>query len=454
MKKLLALLLALLLPAAALAETYELTLMLDVDEMVMKPLMTAVLEGVTISEDVSNETIVDVMLQLLNNTGVKLKTQEDASAIELIVSGVSLLDLVIHAQDDHLVTTSSLLPKYAIVADDAGNDASLAAAAELNSADWPGLAAALCETFQTWFDALEPSVERGSFLGDAYEGGTVCTTYILTDSDLAGLVRLLLTYDVRSVAAAFLTAYGLDGASLLTSFDALNDRVADEDRYAYVLRLVEDDAGAFVGLSLTVFDETAQVSTLSLGKTAKAWKLVWGMSMSGEHADQNYWLAATYSYSEITNRGYHAGAITEWQGDKDSAYAYVAATEEPLSSASWNLNTIRNGKRTTFSGSIAEETYLGQLGLSGTYVSQPLALDCKLSVYDSGVSCLDLNVDFHICDPIPALDDTYTLISAAASEDAEAYADAMDALNTMLAVRLLKVLPLDKLLPLINRFAF
>lgn len=443
MKKLLALLLAFLLPAVALAETYELTLMMDVNQDYLKEALSSISES---SGDA--ETLVDTLLSLMDNTGVAMKCQEDALAIELLVSGEVLADFMLYQAEDRVIITSSLLKEYALVSEaEALTDEAAENVALLDAVDWSSLAGTLGSTLLDWFDALEPTVETGSFIGDAYEGGTVCTTMILTDSDIAGLVKQLLTDDLRSILSAALTLCGVDGEAVLAEFDTLNDRVADEDRYAYVLRIVEDDQEAFVGASLTIFEELAQVATLSLGRNGKEWKLVYGMGLDVPGNSVNYWLDATYSNTTTGSHSYSGGSITDWSGDKESSYAYVIETTEPLSKANWYFNTSRSGELITFDAGISEELSLGSIGLSGSAVTSPPALDCTLSLYDTGVSFMEIDVDFGSCAPLPALDETFTQVSMNDPADAEAYADAINGLSAMLLVRLMKVLPVDERLP-------
>lgn len=281
MRRLLAFMLALLLPVCAMAETHGLSVAFEADEALLN---SYVRQWLALGADTlpgNLDLYVQLVQRVLNGASMRTASQEDAVYVEVNLSGGKLLDMTVHALDGTSCMTSSMLGNNALVEKvDATeqNDA----IGELN---WAVLGSSIEQAFETWFAAMEPTTSRGAFAGDAYEGGTQCITWSFTDVDIAALASAIMTEDVRKAAAAVMSAYGLDSEDLLARFDELNAKVADEDVYLYILRVVKNDADEIIGASLTVVEEVTQVATISLGFEGEGVRLVAGFGLN----QQNYW---------------------------------------------------------------------------------------------------------------------------------------------------------------------
>ena len=114
MKKLLALLLALLMPVSVLAETYEVSLSLATDEALFSQYVKQMIVMDSTGENVDPDKLAVAVARILNGLGFSMKVQEDAAAIDIQLGGASVLDMVVHTEQDATLMTSSLLPGYCL----------------------------------------------------------------------------------------------------------------------------------------------------------------------------------------------------------------------------------------------------------------------------------------------------------------------------------------------------
>lgn len=442
MKRILALLLALLLPGCAVAETYGFSLSVDVDEAAfvscVKP--TLVRESQLAAYD--PDVLAAVLAKCLNGLDVEVKSQEDAASLKVSLSKGDMLDLTCHATDEALYYTSPMLAGHALWAE---MDAEDEIDELIAKTDWKSVMSGVMESVENWLSNFEPTVSGGVFDGDAYEDGTRCITWSLTDMDIAALQDGMMTDELRGFIRE-LGSIGLDAAALLGGFDALNARVADEDTYLYILRAVTNDAGEFVGASLTILEENTQVATASLGMKGNAIKLVVGLGLH----EQNYWWEFSAKQTQQENISYLSGISREWVADKAESFSYVSATNAPLATYQLRCTLTRTGERILWDGSLSmgsESSSTPLCSIKGSYSPANGAFDCSVAL-GGKVPFLRLNIRFGQVEPIPAMDASLKLCSMTSNADAALFAELTDKFAAKFMARLIKLLPMDLIMTL------
>ena len=148
--------------------------------------------------------------------------------------------------------------------------------------DFGSVLADLRDCVETWSAGVPCKIEHGAYVGDLFEDGVQCETYLVDDRDLSLLADLLLDklkgYDLP--LEAFAEMY-LNGEHPLALVRSSVHQVSLENRYAYQLRRILDADGQLLCLSLTVLDNGVQVSTLSAAPLEHGVKLLWGYGMQG-----------------------------------------------------------------------------------------------------------------------------------------------------------------------------
>ncbi len=446
MKKLLALLLALLLPCCAAAETYELSVSVELDEELFSLYAS---EMVQLDPELSAydpDKLMDVVVKCLDGAGICIAAQANAAALTLNLAGGELMQLVLHMAEDAVYMTSPMLSGYAIV----GDAADKLLAEQIVSTDWETLLTGVKRALDGWRSELVAAESAGVFSGDAYEGGTKCMTWVLSDKDIAALVSALATDELRALAVPVLESVRLDAAELLAQFDALNEKVAEEDKFLYMLRIVSNDAGEYVGASLTVLDEKSQLATVSLGLTETELKLVVGMGLD----EQNYWWEFTGKKSQIQKNTYLSGTSREWIADKLEGFSYVCATNAPLSDYTWRCTVTNLGNRYIWNGNISVGDvvyYEYLLSFSGSYVMKTNALDCSISLGGAPYEPVKLNIQYGPVKEIAQFDNTLQLCSLSDPADAALYQELVEKFSASIMARLIKLLPMDLIMTM-NEF--
>ncbi len=454
MKKLLSMLLAMMLPLCAAAETYSLSVMIDTDSVLFPMyLKQALLEQPDIIPADEVEVCVATMQHLMDGLGLQLTMQDNAVAMDMQAAGENLLDVVAHAAEDAIYFTSSLLPGYALtesVTLNAADEQVLQSACE--AVNWEHVCNTVTEAVNAWLAALKPTVSTGSFAGDAFEGGTVCTTWVITDSDLTALVSAAATQELRGALSNVFAAMNADATVFFAQFDEKNAAVADADTYLYILRMVDDDAGNLCGMSLTIFRDADQVATLSLGVTQKEMKLVLGLGL----ADQNYWWQFTAKKNQRNNIIFLSGTSREWMADKLQSFPYVCTANAPLSEYEWHCNVTKSGNRYLWDASVYEDNdradYRYLFSSSGSINSKGKQLDGSISWGDSPYVPLTLKIKFGPAEAIAPLDPALQHCSVSAEEDAKLSHELSNRFTAALMARLIKLLPLDVVL-MINQLS-
>ncbi len=446
MNKMLALLLVLMLPFGALSETYGVSFSIDTDEQLFYDyLRTELISLSDTAYDAQLDTTIRLIQKLLDGFAVELAMQDDAVAVIIQMGGGNLLDMVFHAEEDELAITSSLIDGYALIEDMAkGSRGEGATEDALGTLNWPSLLDAARNEVSQWIDNLNPVVTEGSFVGDAFEGGTKCKTWALTDRDIADLIARVVSGDVREAISLALTAMGFDAEEMLAGFDELNDRVSADNMYQYLVRSVSNDTGELVGVSLTIYTKSAQLATVSMGLKDKAFELVFGFGLQ----DQNYWCEFTANRSGKGNLTMLSGKSTEWVAEKNQGFAYVQKRISPVSNMAWYCNVTQSGKRYLWDASVYEgdkANYAYYCSSAGTVNPSTGVLDCSFSIGDAPYTPLTLNVQCGPVEEIPSLDGT---IERCSVDNQPKYQELMEQMSAAFVARMLKLIPLDILLQL------
>ena len=409
MKKLLAILLALLLPLAAAADSDGICITVETEEAAFLQFAKALLmldpamDAATAAQDAA------LFQKLLDGLALDMTVQDNAAEMELRIGEQRLIDMTVYDDGQGTYLTSSMLPGYALKTTAA---APAADAAALDQIDWAGALQSAYPAAEAWLSSLEAQESRGVFIGDAYEGGVKCKTWTITDMDIAALVAAVMTEDVRTAVETLLSANGLDGKALIQQLDELNDKVAEDNSTVYILRAVTDGQDGLVGLSLAVVQNDVQVATASLGTEDASVRLVIGLGLQQE----NYWGEWTFTPVYDADAAWALkGTVREWSGSKDEAFASVSAEKEPVLAHDWLFRLHE-----------AEDAYA-----------------CEFEIGFRGETALRINLSVSPAEDIPTMDANLQICDTDDSGDQELHQKLLNQFSAALMARLIKVLPLQ-----------
>lgn len=446
MKKLLALLLAFLLPCCAFAETREVTVRVSTDDAVFAAYAKEILQKLPGITAETQEKYVQVLCALLKDTRFTAIAQADAESVDISIGGKPLLDFVVYSQGNASYLTTSMLPGYALLEKNSDPQLSQNGPSQLNEAALSAIAVSVENAVSAWMNSLEPMISYGSFQGDAYSGGAKCTTWLLSDRDIAALVSAMATEEVRAAVTQMLREAGADAVQLLQQFDDLNDRVSKADAYKYILRVVHDDEDRFVGLSLTILEGAEQLATVSFGKQQKELRLVIGLGLG----NQNYWREYILQGSSQNDLLDFKGFIREWVANKAEAFSSVSATSMPVQTFSWGLNISQSDSRYLWDASLYEgvtnDSDRKLISCTGSFTPAEKALEAELSLVRSSSTPLKVQLAMKPAKEILPLDSSIVVCSASNPADAERYAELNKQLSYELTRRFVTLLPMDLLL--------
>lgn len=451
MKRLLALLIALLLPTAALAQASCTEWLMTVDETLCAQIYAA--SG--LFDEKQAERLSAALAKVMNGLGVRVITQDNGGALEMVMAGKTVADFTALEQDDQLIITSTLAPGYAMTLPaqqlTAENDALETLLAQV---EWAQLVSGAADALMQTADCIEVTTTRGSFSGDAYEGGVYCTAIRLDDSDVSALLSSLLTEDVRALVTALCQAMELDAESLLAEVDALNQRVAQENAYEYLIRLVSDETGRMIGVSAVVMHGTEQLATLSVGLGEQELRIVAGTGMG----EENYWLDLVIVADDSDEKAILAvkGTVREFLGAKDQDFRMAAAlAADFLASTVWTakVSSYQNGvtwaftQNTTYSGGETVE----RVTLTGMTIREDTVI-CTAKLALNNAEYMTLAFSRKPCEPVTADYSGLTLCDLSVDDQAQEalLEEISEDLGMNLVLRLLEVLPLDVLTMLMN----
>lgn len=321
MKKCLICLLAamlLLFPGISLAQeqhAYQLTMGWEADADGLSELFTAWDEV----DQATVPTLAQGLQELLNGISVTAGLQDDAGWLSCSLSGDELISLSLHETSDAVYFLFNLLPGYVMTQtfDQLDVAAAEAYAQSISEIDWESLEVSLLGEFDSWLDSITVTSAAGSFIGDAYEGGTMRNTFRLDDRDLSLLLDGLALRVEQALPAE---APGWD--DLIAEVRETTHEAALSNTYSYIIHQVLRDNGSVAGYSFVVLEEETQVATLSVSE-GEPFRLVLGLGYGG----CNHYLELTASalpadeghlyglhialYNDKTRGGYHAAKLAE-----------------------------------------------------------------------------------------------------------------------------------------------
>ena len=432
MKKLLALLLALFLPAGGMAEAIQLKFSLRADEALLPRMIRNAVQYVTGANASLLEQYASMFQVFLRDITISTVYQADAVAIDAVVNGVKLLDIKTFTSDNEIQLTSGFFPGYVLVD-----------TYEAERMSPPEMEAELLEVFRSWTEGLERAEMRGVFAGDAYEDGTKCTAWTLSDSDIASLMTAMMLLELREVIK------DCEGQEeFLVKFDDANQRVAKENRFAYLLRRVTNDQDELVGLSATVFEHEKQLATVSAGFQDNEIRLVVGLGLK----DQNYWSEVILTKSQREKTTYVKGEVREWTAGKNQSFAYAAQANAPAASYSLNCIVTDYGSRMLWDAHVytglKAEVEKEVMAISGKFNQKDASVEADFHFKENAKEYLVLSVSKSAAAPIdqPAADAVRYNVQNPAHADM--YEEIARSFVLSLTSRLLQIFPLDVFLTL------
>ena len=293
MKRFAAMLLALLmlLPGISHAEEegYSVSVTFSMDREAAGSMLTSMLggepSGLDSMAEALSEMIGSIVLKASGLSSEQLTQVDlridlmDSPVVDMLMSTDNLSGTVRLASD-------SLWPGHALVSAMTAEEmaATLSMQEAWEKTDFRSVLADLRGCLEAWSAGVPCKTEHGAYVGDLFEGGVQCETYLVDDRDLSLLTDMLLDkmegYDLSF--EAFAEMY-LNGEHPLALLRGSVHQVALENRYAYQLRRILDAEGQILCLSLTALDGGTQVSTLSAAPVAHGVKLLWGYGIQGEN---------------------------------------------------------------------------------------------------------------------------------------------------------------------------
>lgn len=442
MKKLLAILLILMLPICAIADTRELTIRVETNEIPFQQVLRDAFKSVPTLTDGGTAVYVQLIHHVLNGLEVNIKSQKDAFQLTTALKGVPFVDLKQYSTAAESRLTSTLLPGYAILLKNHSHYDDQ----ERVKADDAVLS--VLEAIDTWLGYFEPTMVNGSFHGDAYEGGVWCTTVSFTDSDIAALLSSISTQEVRSAFIQMLSPLGKDASEILDAYDAENARVADEDAHMYLLRIVSNEEKKPIGASLTIIRELEQIATVSLGFINETITLVIGLGLD----QQNYWCELTAVKNQNENITYWSGRNREWLVSKAESFAYAKANRQAVFCSTWHCSISTSGERQLWDGAAyqGENRDAEQRMFSFSGKSLPASEEIEGEIVFGSPSNVLLSMTIHAGNAETIAHEQMELhtCSPSAPEDEALYHDLLNQFAAAVTARLVKILPLELLIDL------
>ena len=441
MKRLWALLLAMLLPACAFAETYGVSMSLGLDETVFIQAFKQIIQEELSDEAINTDALAGAAARTLNGIGFSAAFQRDAALLQIQLAGSDLADLSVQSCEDGWYIASSLLGQYVLKED---------AVRAYPVVSGERIADSALKAISDWWLAFEPVAAAGVFSGDAYEGGTRCKTWMISDIDVAALVSSLASNEMRYALSVLLNTVGLNGVEILSEFDRINEQVADANRFSYMLRIVTDDADQLVGISLGVYDGQTEVATLSLGTADDDLRMVVGLGLK----DQNYWWEFDGKRSQHQNNVQLSGVSREWIADKAESFSYVKKTNAPVSQYQLTATVTQSGNRWLWDGSISP---LSGVTSNTVYASSGMInhdsglLECNISLGDTAHKTVWMTLSMGPAEQIVTDHEAKTICSITDPADAALLDELASKTTATLLARLIKLLPMDLIMTL-NQF--
>ncbi|MGN1367485.1 MAG: hypothetical protein ACI4WX_01335 [Aristaeellaceae bacterium] len=454
MKKLLAWLLAFMLPCCVLAETSAVTLEVSADGKLFPAYAAEVLQRLPGMTAEAREAYTQLLHALLKDTKLTAAVQDDAASVDIMLSGNTLLDVVVHDTANISYLTTSLLPGYTLAEVQADTQLQKNGPSQLDEAALNAMADSVVTAVTDWSKALKPAVSYGAFEGDAYTGGTKCTTWVLSDQDIAALVSAVATEEVRAAVIQLLRGSGADAMQLLQRFDALNEQVAKVNAYEYILRMAHDGEDQFVGLSLAILSGVEQVATVSFGNQEGELRLVIGLGLQ----NQNFWREYVAAVHQDETGTAFSIIRREWVADKAFSFSSVNATHAPVNTSTWNAHFSQSGEQYLWDAALYEGVTVDEgkklASCTGSFSPADKSMEVVWSLHSLAGTALKVRFSVNPTQEIPPLDPSLVICSDNNPADAALYAQLNQMIIQALTKRLLTLLPLDVLLNFGDLFPF
>ncbi len=406
MNRLAALLLVLLLPCGALAETFKLTIKTEMSEAFADELVQMLTPENADAVSASRaDLILQIVQRIVNDFTLELTMQEDASVGHVYMGCSELMDMTIYNLNGMSYLTSSLLAGYALA------ERAPYSADTVESTDWAKLSTSTEGAIRIWLAERAPVTTYGAFAGDAYDGGTRCTTWTFTEQDISALLSSILSSEMREALTSWLLAAGFDADDI---FKRADDRlnIPDDVAYSFILRWVEDDAEELVGLSLTIQRGQVQIASISIG-AGEIGSVVVGLGLPTE----NYWWKSTLRKASLGNMTEYSGISREWTAPKEQSFAYVQASSQPKAQYGWSFTTRSLANASKWSAAL---------------------FPVEGAAKDEAMIAVEVNVE--PAEKIAPMPDVLTICSYA---DTETYEALVNQFTAALAARMIKLLPMD-----------
>lgn len=337
MKKAFALLLSLVLlltPVLSLAEAaVQVTVTVQADETALAEYLLAAGVYAT-AEDAQG--LAKPLAKLLGDTKLLISGMGSGMLAEMYIQDELILDMgAVSSFASTEVFTQTLLPGHALVEVLAENGAELEEkyVSALSRVNWMGLLTDLLKVGEDWAKTVDSDVEYGAFIGDAYLGGASQFVTWFDDRDLAVLGQMLADVLEQRIDLPddVMTVFSGDD-SMLRDMETMLKDMSVKNGHSYVLKSVYDANDMDVGYSLTAYEGSEQVCTVSAGiVNGDDLLIVWGYGHDGrvyyvdctidipmeEPTDEATMNATVNVYEDTQRVGYRACAANEdarvWQ---------------------------------------------------------------------------------------------------------------------------------------------
>lgn len=351
MKKLLAALLALLLPCCALAEACDFELTLSVSSgglSALFDLLPPVVGGHSLPAPSDSQAA--ALADFVSEFSLAATVDEETSRarLSLLHRDETLFDLQTETAEGADLYATSLLPGILLT-----TPADPALEGAWQQLCWDDFVNRLQHFAKDWEASLDVTMEPGTFAGDAYAGGQNCQTFRFDERDISVLLESMIQYRAQDHIDILLDYYG---RLLFGDVNGLRNRLLErarqvsmQNRFNYVLRMV-DDGSMYVmplGVSLLVYENDQLVSTLSVGYGNEQLDIVLGygirkenvylsLTIADEPADGESKLYAQF-WRDPYQQGYYAASTANDGANLLLTVVAYAKENEPLRVECWDL---------------------------------------------------------------------------------------------------------------------
>lgn len=455
MKKLCALLLALMLPLTAMAEPFIIETTMHADASGIKMVLSPILSQIPpeYAEGMNMEAIVQLIPAILDGIGTKVCTSDDAVSIELLMKDEPLIDLVCYGMNGNTYSaiTSTLIPGYALktIAAEDENERVEALQAVFTDTDWSAIINETALIVEEWLDDLDYTEESGYFAGSVYEGGTHCVTWRFDDNDVAQIMDSILTTEVEKPLRSLCEYLNVNADDVISRCREMNASVSEKNAYHYALSLVSDETGRLVGISFAADDEDLRTLLVSVGLMGTGVKI----ALALPYGHNYYWCKLDLNCDQHDQNKAYSGSYSEYAAPSDMSCAYAELAGQKILSADYVLTSASTGDKATWEGRVdLNIPILSQIpGVPMDYSihafaeSEQQQLRCELSLKTGDHSIISAELAAMPGGTIPPMEKELVFCDMAddSTENMELYYQIVEEIGKRMSVRLIKLLPLD-----------